>query len=55
VVECLVEHWREFGLPGYAQFDNDTIFRGPHTHPDVVRRVSDGVLVFCPAGETVAL
>jgi transposase len=40
VVECLVEHWREFGLPGYAQFDNDTIFQGPHTHPDVVGRVS---------------
>jgi transposase len=40
VVECLVEHWRQFGLPGYAQFDNDTIFQGPHTHPDVVGRVS---------------
>src|SRR5512135_579169 len=40
VVECLVEHWREFGPPGYAQFDNDTIFPGPHTHPDVVGRVS---------------
>jgi putative transposase len=40
VVESLVEHWRAFGLPGYAQFDNDTIFQGPHTHPDVVGRVS---------------
>jgi hypothetical protein len=40
VVECLVEHWREFGLPGYAQFDNDTIFRGTHAHPDAVGRVS---------------
>jgi transposase-like protein len=40
VVECLVEHWRQFGLPGYVQFDNDTIFQGPHTHPDVVGRVS---------------
>ncbi|MBV8555014.1 MAG: hypothetical protein JO116_05585, partial [Planctomycetaceae bacterium] len=40
VVECLVEHWREFGLPGSAQFDNDTIVQGPHTHPDVVGRVS---------------
>jgi hypothetical protein len=39
-VECLVEHRREFGLPGYAQFDNDTIFQGPHTHPDVGGRVS---------------
>jgi hypothetical protein len=40
VVECLVEHWRQFGLPGYAQFDNDTVFQGPHVHPDVVGRVS---------------
>ena len=40
VVASLVEHWRAFGLPGYAQFDNDTIFQGPHTHPDVVGRVS---------------
>jgi transposase-like protein len=40
VVECLVEHWRQFGLPGYAQFDNDTVFQGPHVHPDVIGRVS---------------
>src|SRR4051794_18666388 len=40
VVECLAEHWRQFGLPGYAQFDNDTIFQGPHVHPDVIGRVS---------------
>ena len=40
VVECLIEHWRAFGLPGYAQFDNDTIFQGPHAHPDVIGRVS---------------
>jgi hypothetical protein len=40
VVESLVEHWRQFGLPGYAQFDNDTIFQGPQAHPDVVGRVS---------------
>jgi hypothetical protein len=40
VVECLVEHWRAFGLPGYAQFDNDTIFQGTHAHPDAVGRVS---------------
>jgi transposase len=40
VVECLLEHWRQFGLPGYAQFDNDTIFQGPHVHPDVIGRVS---------------
>ena len=40
VVACLVEHWRQFGVPGYAQFDNDTVFRGPHVHPDVIGRVS---------------
>jgi hypothetical protein len=40
VVECLVEHWQEFGLPAYAQFDNDAIFHGPHAHPDVIGRVS---------------
>jgi transposase len=39
-VEALVGHWREFGLPAYAQFDNDTIFQGPHQHKDVVGRVS---------------
>lgn len=40
VVECLIEHWRAVGLPGYAQFDNDMIFQGPHAHPDVVGRVT---------------
>jgi hypothetical protein len=40
VVASLIEHWRAFGLPGYAQFDNDTIFQGPLAHPDVVGRVS---------------
>jgi hypothetical protein len=40
VVECLVEHWRQFGLPGFAQFDNDTVFQGPHVHPDTIGRVS---------------
>jgi hypothetical protein len=40
VVECLVEHWRQFGLPGYAQFDNDTVFQGRHVHPDKIGRVS---------------
>jgi len=27
-VQKLLEHWSEFGLPGYAQFDNTTIFQG---------------------------
>ncbi len=39
VLERLVSHWREFGLPGYAQFDNDNRFAGPRQHPDAVGRV----------------
>ncbi len=38
-VEALVEHWREFGLPGYAQFDNDTVFQGSHHGQDSLGRV----------------
>jgi hypothetical protein len=57
-VQALVEHWRQIGLPGYAQFDNDTIFQGPHQYADVVGRVmrlclSLGVVpVFAPPRET---
>jgi putative transposase len=40
VVASLIEQWRAVGLPGYAQFDNDTIFQGTHAHPDVIGRVS---------------
>jgi hypothetical protein len=40
VVASRIEHRQAFGLPGSAQFDNDTIIPGPHTHPDVVGRVS---------------
>ena len=39
-VEALLGHWREHGLPGYAQFDNDTIFQGAHQFADTVGRVS---------------
>src|SRR5262245_15644137 len=35
-VEALIERWRADGLTAYAQFDNDTIFRGAHQHRDVV-------------------
>jgi hypothetical protein len=38
-VDALVQRWRADGLPGYAQFDNDTVFQGAHRHPDVVGRV----------------
>lgn len=36
---AMIEHWKHFGLPGYAQFDNDTRFQGPHSHPDVIGAV----------------
>ncbi len=58
VVEALVAHWRQFGLPAYAQFDNDTRFQGAHQFPDTVGRVtrlclSLGIVpVFAPPRET---
>ena len=45
-------------MPSSAQFDNDTIFTGPHTHPDTIGRVmrlclSLGIVpVFVPPRET---
>jgi hypothetical protein len=39
-VECLVEHWREVGLPRYAKFDNGTVFQGAHHRPDSFGRVT---------------
>jgi putative transposase len=57
-VEALLEHWRAAGRPGYAQFDNDTIFQGPHQHKDVIGRVMRACLglgvvpVFAPPRET---
>jgi transposase-like protein len=57
-VNALQEHWRRFGLPAYAQFDNDTVFQGAHHHPDSIGRVSRlclalGVIpVFTPPQET---
>jgi hypothetical protein len=57
-VEYLIEHWRAFGLPEFAQFDNDNRFTGPRQHPDAVGRVirlclSLGVTpVFAPPNET---
>ena len=54
----IVDHWREVGLPRYAQFDNGTVFHGPHARPDTFGRVtrlclSLGVVpVFAPPRET---
>ena len=56
-LEAILGHWRRFGLPDYAQFDNDTRFQGPHQHRDVIGRViklclSLGVVaVFAPVSE----
>jgi hypothetical protein len=57
-VDRAVARWRSVGLPRYAQFDNDTIFQGPHQWPDTFGRVtrtclSLGVVpVFAPPRET---
>jgi hypothetical protein len=57
-VEAILEHWRAVGLPGYAPFDNDTIFQGPHQHKDVLGRVMRACLglgvvpVFAPPRAT---
>src|SRR4029453_6505337 len=58
VREAILGHWRQFGLPDYAQFDNDTRFQGPHQHPDVISSVMrlclslQVVPVFVPPRET---
>ncbi|MBS0661110.1 MAG: hypothetical protein JSR82_23065 [Verrucomicrobia bacterium] len=58
VLLALQEHWRQHGLPAYAQFDNATIFSGAHHFADTFGRVVRlclqlGVVpVFCPVQET---
>jgi transposase-like protein len=39
VVQTLLAHWGRHGCPGYAKFDNDTIFQGAHHWPDSFGRV----------------
>lgn len=39
VVRMRTSHGQRFGLPDYAQFDNDTVFQGAHQHPDALGRV----------------
>jgi len=39
-VHALIEHWRQFGLPSYAQFDNDSRFHGTHRWPNSLGRVA---------------
>ena len=36
---ALLQRWRQDGLPGYAQFDNATIFQGSHRASDSVGRI----------------
>lgn len=55
--QSIIAHWKEHGLPVYAQFDNDTRFQGAHQHKDVIGTVmrlclSLGVIpVFVPPRE----
>ncbi len=57
-VDALQEHWQAVGLPGYAQFDNDTRFIGGNAHPNSIGPViryclAIGVVpVFAPPLET---
>jgi hypothetical protein len=56
-LDHLVTHWRQVGLPAYAQFDNDTRFQGPHHYRGVISRVMRACLslhvvpVFTPVNE----
>lgn len=38
-VPILIQYWETFGLPKFAQFDNDNRFAGPRQHRDSVGRV----------------
>lgn len=57
-VVALIGHWRSFGLPGYAQFDNDTRFIGGNAWPDSIGPIIRLCLalrvtpVFAPPNET---
>ena len=37
--QLIAAHWRKWGLPGYIQFDNDSIFQGSHGHPAHLGRI----------------
>ena len=40
VEKHLLSHWRLFGLPHFAKFDNDVIFQGPHHWPNTFGRIT---------------
>lgn len=58
ILQVLQAHWLCYGLPAFAQFDNDVRFQGGHNHPDVIGRVMRFCLalgvtpVFAPPLET---
>lgn len=58
VLADLSAHWRLHGRPAYAQFDNDTLFQGPHHYSDAFGRVMrlclqlEIIPVFAPPRET---
>ena len=39
ILAALQSYWQQYGLPQFAQFDNDVRFQGGHNHPDVIGRV----------------
>lgn len=57
-LEALLGHWKAFGLPTYAQFDNDPRFTGGHRYTGVLGRVMQMCLslrvtpVFAPPYES---
>lgn len=57
-IACLQAHWRAFGRPAFAQFDNDSRFQGSHQKPGWLGRLVHlclclGVVpVFAPPRET---
>lgn len=38
-VEKLISHWKRYGLPHFAKFDNDAVFQGAHQWADSFGRV----------------
>lgn len=40
VLTACLTHWQTHGCPDFAQFDNDSRFQGPHSHRDVLSRVT---------------
>jgi hypothetical protein len=56
-LRALLRRWRRWGLPTYAQFDNDSIFQGSHGQPSHLGRIAHlclclGVVpVFAPPRE----